>query len=89
MPYALRHTLIDQVKSLKKKFPNYQTFKNADFNQIFTPLEQEGMEVLKVNTLATTLFINQGNFNFLAKPLPLEAQLSPTSYQLHKASTPL
>ena len=77
MPYALRHTLIDQVKSLKKKFPNYQTFKNADFNQIFTPQEQEGMEVLKVNTLATTLFINQGNFNFLAKPLPLEAQLSP------------
>ena len=77
MPYALRHTLIDQLKSLKKKFPNYQTFKNADFNKIFTPQEQEGMEVLIVNTLETTLFLNQGNFNFLAKPLPFEAQLSP------------
>ena len=77
MPYALRHTLIDQLKSLKKKFPNYQTFKNADFNKIFTPQEQEGMEVLLVNTLETTLFLNQGNFNFLAKPLPFEAQLSP------------
>tara|TARA_S200000501_G_scaffold82373_1_gene74508 strand:+ start:2643 stop:5936 length:3294 start_codon:yes stop_codon:yes gene_type:complete len=77
MPYALRHTLIDQLKSLKKKFPNYQTFKNADFNKIFTPHEQEGMEVLIVNTLETTLFLNQGNFNFLAKPLPFEAQLSP------------
>ncbi|MGA1030455.1 MAG: VCBS repeat-containing protein [Flavobacteriaceae bacterium] len=78
MPFALRHTLIDQIKSLKKKFPNYQTFKNADINQIFTSAEQEGMQVLEANTLATTLFVNQGGFAFEALPLPQEAQLSPT-----------
>ncbi len=78
MPFALRHNLIDQMKSLKKKFPNYQTFKNADINQIFTPEEQQGMQVLEVNTLATTLFVNEGGFNFTPQPLPQEAQLSPT-----------
>ena len=37
-PYALRHNLIDQIKSLKKKFPNYESFKDADINGIFTCL---------------------------------------------------
>ena len=36
-PYALRHNLIDQIKSLKKKFPNYESFKNADITTIFNP----------------------------------------------------
>lgn len=77
MPFALRHNLIDQMKSLKKKFPNYQTFKNADINQIFSAEQQQGMQVLEVNTLATTLFVNEGGFSFTPQVLPQEAQLSP------------
>jgi hypothetical protein len=77
MPYALRHTLIDQIKSLKKKFPDYQSFKNADINQIFTVEEMEGVRVLEANTLESMVFINEGNFNFKAQVLPQEAQLTP------------
>lgn len=77
MPYALRHTLIDQIKSLKKKFPNYQSFKNADITQIFGPQQMEGVQVLEANTLESMVFINQGNFNFEAQVLPQEAQLTP------------
>jgi len=77
MPYALRHTLIDQIKSLKKKFPDYESFKNADITKIFTPNEMEGVQVLEANTLESMVFINQGNFNFEAQTLPQEAQLAP------------
>lgn len=77
LPYALRHNLIDQIKSLKKKFPNYQRFKNADIHQIFTPEEMEGVEILTVNTLSSAIFINEGNFSFTKIDLPQEAQLSP------------
>ena len=45
MPYALRHTLIDQIKSLKKKFPDYQSFKQ-DINQIFNKEEMKGVQIL-------------------------------------------
>ena len=41
-PYALRHDLIDQIKSLKKKFPDYESFKDADISKIFTEKEMEG-----------------------------------------------
>ena len=77
MPYALRHTLIDQIKSLKKKFPDYQSFKNADINQIFNKEEMKGVQILEANELKSTLFINEGGFNFTATPLPQEAQLAP------------
>ena len=77
MPFALRHTLIDQIKSLKKKFPDYKSFKNADITQVFTSQEMEGVKVLEVNTLHSTVFINEGNLNFQAQALPQEAQLTP------------
>ena len=77
LPYALRHTLIDQIKSLKKKFPDYQSFKNADINQIFSPKEMEGVQVLKATTLESMVFLNEGGFNFSAHALPQEAQLAP------------
>ena len=77
LPYALRHTLIDQIKSLKKKFPDYQSFKNADINQIFSPKEMEGVQVLKATMLESMVFLNEGGFNFSAHALPQEAQLAP------------
>ena len=77
MPFALRHTLIDQIKSLKKKFPDYKSFRNADITEIFTSKEMEGAKILEVNTLHSTVFINEGDLNFLAQTLPQEAQLTP------------
>jgi hypothetical protein len=76
-PYALRHNLIDQIKSLKKKFPDYESFKDADINVMFTSQELEGVDKVEANFLTTTLFINNGGFNFEIVILPNEAQLSP------------
>ncbi len=76
-PYALRHILIDQMKSLKKRFPDFESFKAADITKIFTEEELAEAKVFKTDQLKTVLLINQGGFKFKSVPLPLEVQFSP------------
>ena len=76
-PYALRHNLIDQMKSLKKKFPNYETFKNADLTSIFSKSLLNESYVCSVNTLSTIALKNNGSFNFTEIKLPKQVQFSP------------
>ena len=76
-PYNLRHNLIDQMKGLKKKFPDYNSFKNADLKTIFSE------EALNLSTkataveLKTSIYINDGNGGFTSIPLPKQVQMSP------------
>lgn len=76
-PFALRHDLIDQIKSLKKKFPNYESFQDATIQDMFSVEELKDVEPLELNTLETILLINEGNFKFKEQKLPIKAQLSP------------
>ncbi|MGA0414577.1 MAG: VCBS repeat-containing protein [Flavobacteriaceae bacterium] len=76
-PYALRHNLISQMKSLKKKFPNFDTFKNAQIQDILPIQKLQSSVVCEVNELKTKLFINQGDFKFVEQPLPEAVQFSP------------
>ena len=76
-PFALRHNLIDQMKSLKKKFPNFESFKSADITQIFDPLALKEALVLEANQLNTRAFRNTGNFTFEPIELPKQVQFSP------------
>ncbi len=76
-PYALRHILIDQMKSLKKRFPDFESFKAADISKIFTEAELAEAKVLKTDQLKTVLLINEGGFKFKSVPLPPETQFSP------------
>lgn len=76
-PYALRHNLIDQMKILKKKFPNYSSFKNADLISIFSKKLLKDSYVCSINTLSTMALKNNGNFSFSEIPLPDQVQFSP------------
>ncbi len=76
-PYALRHNLISQMKSLKKKFPNFDTFKNAQIQDILPVQKLQSSVVCELNELKTKLFINQGDFKFVEQPLPEAVQFSP------------
>ena len=76
-PYALRHNLVDQLKYLSKKFPDYETFKSATIQDIFTKEQIDSSLILEVNTLSSLILINEGNFNFKIKELPFETQFSP------------
>jgi len=76
-PFALRHNLIDQMKGLKKRFPDFASFKDADITKIFTEEELSQADILVCDQLKTVLLLNNGNFNFSSSSLPSEAQLSP------------
>ena len=76
-PFSLRHDLIDQIKSLKKVFPNYEKFKSMDMTQIFGNEKLANSIVSEVNFLETTVLINQGNFEFSLLELPKAVQFSP------------
>lgn len=77
-PYALRHNLIEQMKVLNKKYPNYQSFKNASITDMFSPQEMEGAYRLEANILSSIVLTNEGDFNFKVQELPIEAQFSTT-----------
>ncbi|MFT5958797.1 MAG: hypothetical protein ACI8VJ_000546 [Polaribacter sp.] len=76
-PYALRHNLVDQLKYLSKKFPDYESFKAATIQDIFTPQQLQESKILEANTLASVILFNEGAFNFSVQKLPLETQFSP------------
>ncbi|MFD0798883.1 VCBS repeat-containing protein [Maribacter chungangensis] len=75
-PYALRHHLIEQIKSLSKTFPSYDSFKDASIADIFSQQELNDSHQLSANMLSSVVLINQGNFNFALQELPVEAQFS-------------
>ena len=76
-PYALRHNLLGQIKKLQKRFPDFESFKSADMQAIFTPEELAASNILETNQLKTVLLINQGDFKFESVDLPTAVQLSP------------
>ena len=76
-PYDLRHNLIDQMKPLKKVFPNYKSFRSASINDMFSASQIEESLKLDVNVLASSVFINKGNGEFIFYELPQKAQFSP------------
>ena len=76
-PYALRHNLIDQIKSLKKKFPDYESYQYATIRDIFTESQLNSSVQLSVNQLASVIIWNNGNYEFEVSELPTQAQLSP------------
>ena len=76
-PYALRHNLVDQLKYLSKKYPDYESFKDADIYDIFTESQLNTSTVIEANNLKTILLINEGDFKFEIKDLPKEVQFTP------------
>ena len=76
-PYALRHDLIGQLKYLKRKFPNFESFKNADIEMIFDESQLQEAQTSIVNELRSTVLLNKGDLEFEKVTLPKEAQLSP------------
>ena len=76
-PLVLRHDLVKQIPSLKKKYLKYENYKDQAITDIFTPEQLSKAKKLEVFELATSILINDGKGNFMLKPLPVEAQLAP------------
>jgi len=76
-PMVLRHDLIQQLPSLKKKYLSYAAYRDQSVEDMFTSAQLENALKLNVFELATTAFINNGIKGFEKKLLPVEAQFAP------------
>ena len=76
-PMALRHDLVSQVPSLKKKYLKYENYKNQTITDIFSPEQLKGALKLEAYEFSTSILINDGKGKFTLKALPVEAQFAP------------
>jgi hypothetical protein len=73
---VLRHDLMMQIPSLKKKYLKYENFKDQTIQDIFTEEELKGAVKLEAYELSSGMLINDGNAKFTFKSLPVDAQFS-------------
>jgi hypothetical protein len=62
---------------IRRKYPTYESYKDQQITDIFTPGQLKNAIHLKATLLETSVFINDGAGHFIRRPLPVEAQFSP------------
>ena len=77
-PLALKHDLIMQLPSLKKKYVQYDTYKDQTISDIFEPEILDKAHKSEAYILSTIILRNDGPNGFTINPLPMQSQLSPT-----------
>lgn len=77
--YALhtRDALISQIVAYKKRFKNYKSFSEADFDEILKKQDRKNDFVLDAKILTTSYLENLGEEGFKIRPLPITCQVSP------------
>jgi hypothetical protein len=75
-PVRSRDCYISQNPDLAKKFPTYESFAKAGISDVYPENILDSSLHLQAETFASCYLENNGNGNFVIKPLPNEAQLS-------------
>jgi hypothetical protein len=76
-PFVLRHELVNQIPSLKKKYLKYDNYKDQMVSDIFTAEQMASAIKLEAYELSSGLMINDGKGTFRFQALPVEAQVAP------------
>ncbi|MDB4901838.1 MAG: repeat protein [Mucilaginibacter sp.] len=76
-PFNMHDDIVKQIPILKKKFLRYEAYAGKSIDEIFTSDELKNASILEVKQTQTCVFYNNGKGNFIMKPLPMRAQLSP------------
>ncbi|WP_277476464.1 VCBS repeat-containing protein [Catalinimonas alkaloidigena] len=76
-PSVTRDELLDQMAMMRTRFPDYDSYADAQLKDIFTEEELEGVQRLQANELKTTYFESNKRGKFKQKELPLVVQSSP------------
>ncbi|RYF99155.1 MAG: RNA-binding protein, partial [Chitinophagaceae bacterium] len=76
-PYVTRDELLDQISTMRTKYPDYKSYSNTSLTDIFTGEQLKDAGHLVAKEFSTGYFTRQGNGKFSFKKLPAEAQLSP------------
>jgi len=75
-PFASRNQMLDQINSLRGKFPDYKSYSNARLTDIFSAEDLKTASKLSATELRTVFFKNTGS-KFEKHVLPIEAQFAP------------
>jgi len=65
------------LRYLKKKYPDFHSFKDQDMSQIFEEEQLQQAKVQEANELRSIILINQGSGQFEKQALPTSCQFSP------------
>jgi hypothetical protein len=76
-PVALRHNLMMRLPGLKKKYPNFESFRNASMEDIFGNELLKKAHIMEAVRFSSIVLRNDGNMKFTAIDLPYTTQLSP------------
>ncbi len=79
IPFANKDELQKQMPGLKKKFLYAEDFAKASLKDLLGSDQLNKAQILTAGYFSNAVLINNGNLNFSAEALPLEAQL--TSYK--------
>ncbi len=74
-PYASRDEALGQVAFLKPRYPDYTSYARSTLEALFKPDEMKDTKTLTADNLAS-LYLENKNGHFEARPLPIEAQFS-------------
>ncbi len=75
-PTRGRMTLTQHIPALTRKFNTYAQYASASIEDVLTPEQMASSTILRVNTFASAVFLNNGG-TFSMQPLPDIAQISP------------
>ncbi|MBL7876033.1 MAG: VCBS repeat-containing protein, partial [Cyclobacteriaceae bacterium] len=75
-PLVLRHDLLQQIPSLKKKYLKYENYSDQTITDIFSKEEMKDAVRLDAFELGTGILLNDGKGKFTFSRLPMEAQFS-------------
>ena len=75
-PFASRNEMLNQISSLRIKFPTYESYSNARLTDLFSPENLKAATVLSASELRTVFYKNTGS-KFEKRILPIEAQFAP------------
>jgi enediyne biosynthesis protein E4 len=75
-PFASRNEILNQISSLRIKFPTYESYSNARLTDLFSPENLKTATVLSASELRTVFYKNTGS-KFEKRILPIEAQFAP------------
>jgi enediyne biosynthesis protein E4 len=76
VPVPSRDDLFDQLPMLKKVFTSYAAYSKANFDNLFSSEQKQGVQTLACQELRSCYFENIGS-GFKMTPLSMEAQFSP------------
>jgi hypothetical protein len=75
-PAQGRDDLLKQINAMRKKFPTYKSYAEANMNTVLNESDRKGALILEANNFQTSLIRNDGNGKFSIVPLPVQAQFS-------------